>query len=64
MVFLWIVLGFLFAGLIIALCGGFLLAVVKVIIGLITLIVSLATSLFFPAVLILGLITVVKKVLK
>ena len=64
MVFLWFVLGFLFAGLIIALCGGFLLAVVKVIIGLITLIVSLATSLFFPAVLILGLITVVKKVLK
>lgn len=49
MVFLWIVLGFLFAGLIIALCGGFLLVVVKVVIGLITLIVSLATSLFFPS---------------
>lgn len=64
MVFLWIVLGFLLAGIIIAACGGFLAIVVKVIIGLITLIVSLATSLFFPAVLILGLITVVKKVLK
>ena len=64
MVFVWIVLGFLVAGLVIALIGGFLAIVVKALIALISLLVSLATAAFFPVVVCLGLFTVVKKVLK
>lgn len=64
MVFVWIVLGFLVAGLVIALIGGFLAIVVKALIALISLLVSLATAAFFPVVICLGLFTVVKKVLK
>lgn len=64
MVFIWIVLGFLVAGLVIALIGGFLAIVVKALIALVSLIVSLATAAFFPVVICLGLFTVVKKVLK
>lgn len=64
MVFIWIVLGFLVAGLVIALIGGFLAIVVKALIALISLLVSLATAAFFPVVICLGLFTVVKKVLK
>lgn len=63
MVFVWVVAGFLVAGLIIALCGGFLTIVIKALLALCTLLISLATSAFFPIVLVLGLITVVKKVL-
>lgn len=64
MVFLWIVLGFLLVGLIIALCGGFIAVLIKVLIGIVSLIISIATTAFFPVLLIAGLITVIKKVLK
>nr|DAT84475.1 MAG TPA: hypothetical protein [Caudoviricetes sp.] len=64
MVFLWIVLAFLAVGLLIALCGGLFVIILKVLVGLGSLLISIATTAFFPLLLIIGFISVVKKVLK